>query len=129
MLILAGAAGSMRLSPESGTLLRPGRCDTFATLDSEHFQRCFVAWAAALTGAPAGVIAMDGKTSRRSYQKTGARAPIHMVSAFAARQRLVGLALHHRPPQQRPITVPHENASATIARAALDFTRVASGHP
>ncbi len=60
-----------------------------ATLDAERFQQCFVAWVAAVTGAPAEVIAIDGKTSRRSYQKTGAKAPIHMVSAFAARQRLV----------------------------------------
>ena len=35
------------------------------------------------------MIAIDGKTLRRSYQKKGAKAPIHMVSAFAARQRLV----------------------------------------
>ncbi len=63
--------------------------DIFATLDAEAFQRCFVAWASALTGAPADVIAIDGKTSRRSYQKKGAKAAIHMVSAFAARQRLV----------------------------------------
>ena len=28
--------------------------DIFATLDAEAFQRCFVAWVAALTGAPAG---------------------------------------------------------------------------
>ena len=32
---------------------------------------------------------MTGKTSRRSYQKKGSLNPIHMVSAFAARQRLV----------------------------------------
>ena len=63
--------------------------DIFATLEAEAFQRCFVAWVAALTGVPADVIAIDGKTLRRSYQKKGAKAPIHMVSAFAARQRLV----------------------------------------
>jgi predicted transposase YbfD/YdcC len=63
--------------------------DILATLDATAFQRCFVAWVAALTGAPAEVIAIDGKTLRRSYQKKSAKAPIHMVSAFAARQRLV----------------------------------------
>jgi len=63
--------------------------DILATLDAEQFQRCFVAWVAALTGAPADVIAIDGKTVRRSGHKKGAKAPIHMVSAFAARQRLV----------------------------------------
>src|ERR1700680_1315525 len=63
--------------------------DIFATLDAGQFQRCFVAWIAALTGTSADVIAIGGKTLRRSYQKKGAKAPIHMVSAFAARQRLV----------------------------------------
>jgi predicted transposase YbfD/YdcC len=63
--------------------------DIFAVLDAEAFQRCFVSWVAALSGAPANVIAIDGKTSRRSYQKKGAKEAIHMVSAFATRQRLV----------------------------------------
>src|SRR5438445_1072009 len=55
--------------------------DILATLDAEQFQRCFVSWVASLTGAPAGVIATDGKTSRRSSPKKGCKAPIHMVSA------------------------------------------------
>jgi predicted transposase YbfD/YdcC len=63
--------------------------DIFATLDAQAFQRCFVAWVAALTNTPAEVIAIDGKTSRRSYQAKGSKEAIHMVSAFAARQRLV----------------------------------------
>jgi predicted transposase YbfD/YdcC len=63
--------------------------DILASLNPGEFQRCFVAWVAALIGVPEGVIAVDGKTVRRSYQKKGAKEAIHMVSAFAARQRLV----------------------------------------
>ena len=64
-------------------------------MDTEAFERCFVAWVAALTGVPTGVVAIDGKTVRRSGSKTSKRkkkdvkGPIHIVSAFAARQRLV----------------------------------------
>lgn len=63
--------------------------DIFASLDAEMFQHCFVSWVASITGTPSGVIAIDGKTVRRSGKRKEAKAPIHMVSAFAARQRLV----------------------------------------
>jgi predicted transposase YbfD/YdcC len=63
--------------------------DIFASLDAEAFRRGFVAWAAAMTKTPAQVIAIDGKTSRRAYRRKGSKEPIHIVSAFAARQRLV----------------------------------------
>lgn len=63
--------------------------DILATLDAEQFQGCFAAWVAAVTGVPEGVVAIDGKASRRSGRKGASRDSIHMVSAFAARQRLV----------------------------------------
>jgi predicted transposase YbfD/YdcC len=63
--------------------------DILAALDAEQFQRCFAAWVAAVTGMPEGVIAIDGKTSRRSGSKTKGKAAIHVVSAFAAHRRLV----------------------------------------
>jgi len=67
--------------------------DILATLDADQFQRCFVSWVAAVAGlpaeAPAEVIALDGKTARRSGRRSGGKAALHMVSAFAARQRLV----------------------------------------
>jgi predicted transposase YbfD/YdcC len=62
--------------------------DIFASLDPHAFRERFVAWVGALTKVPLEVIAIDGKTSRRSGRK-GGKETIHMVSAFAARQRLV----------------------------------------
>jgi predicted transposase YbfD/YdcC len=63
--------------------------DILAALNGEQFQRCFLAWAAAITGMPEGVIAIDGKTSRRSGSKSKNKTAIHVVSAFAAHRRLV----------------------------------------
>ena len=74
----------------SGTPAHDHLGDIFATLDAEAFQYCFVSWVAQLTGVSGDVIAIDGKTLRRSgHKKKDAPGPIHMVSAFAARQRLV----------------------------------------
>src|SRR3954452_2653446 len=63
--------------------------DILAVLDPEQFQRCFVAWMGAVSGVPGGVIAIDGKTVRRPAHTASGKAAIHMVSAFAAGQRLV----------------------------------------
>ena len=55
---------------EDGTPAHDHLGDILATLDTEAFERCFVAWVAAHTGVPAEVVAIDGKTVRRSGSKT-----------------------------------------------------------
>ncbi|HEX9759361.1 MAG TPA: ISAs1 family transposase [Candidatus Acidoferrales bacterium] len=63
--------------------------DTFArvlaALDPEAFERCFAAWIAALAGSSKGkLIAIDGKTLRRSADRANRKAAIHMVSAWVS---------------------------------------------
>lgn len=74
---------------EDGTPSHDQLGDIFAALDAGQFQSCFIAWVAGLTGLAPGVIAIDGKTLRRSYQEGGAKAPIHMISAWSSGQNLV----------------------------------------
>ena len=58
-------------------------------IDPALFEACFAAWATALRPDGADLIALDGKTLRRSGDSgTGAK-PIHLVSAWASTQRLV----------------------------------------
>jgi len=63
--------------------------NVFAVLDPEEFTRCFLSWVLSIPGLSTDVIAIDGKTSRRSGSKSNGQAAIHMVSAFATQQRLV----------------------------------------
>ncbi len=63
--------------------------DLYAALDAEAFQSCFIAWVGSLTSVGPDIVAIDGKTLRRAYQEGGAKAPIHMISAWSSRQRLV----------------------------------------
>ena len=62
----------------------------FAALDPKGFERAFREWVAGVIPAlrQGQVIAIDGKTSRRTTSKAAA-APLHMVSAFAAEVGLV----------------------------------------
>jgi predicted transposase YbfD/YdcC len=62
----------------------------FYLLRPEEFQRCFSAWIRAAMEITKGqVIAIDGKTLRRSYDTKTGKAAIHMVSAWASANRVV----------------------------------------
>lgn len=61
----------------------------FRLLDPAAFSQCFGRFLAGLGVAGAGVIAIDGKTLRRSFDKAAGTSPLHVVTAFASDQRLV----------------------------------------
>ena len=61
--------------------------DVMNALDPELFSACFVTWAEGLREDEPDIVALDGKTSRRA--RRGEEHPLHVVSAWAARQRLV----------------------------------------
>jgi DDE family transposase len=57
----------------------------FALLDPERLHQAFVAWMRALADCCQEVIALDGKTIRRSLDRADGTGPIHVVSAWASR--------------------------------------------
>jgi predicted transposase YbfD/YdcC len=60
-----------------------------AALDPALFKACFVRWVEGLREAEPDLIAIDGKTSRRTHARNKGLEPLHLVSAWASRQRLV----------------------------------------
>src|SRR4051812_43129902 len=56
----------------------------FAAIKPAEFEACLLSWITALHEVSGGqVVAIDGKTLRRSYDKASGKSAIHMVSAWA----------------------------------------------
>ena len=58
-------------------------------IDPALFEACFTTWAQSLRPDAPDLIALDGKTLRRSGDAGAGLKPIHLVSAWASTQRLV----------------------------------------
>ena len=59
-------------------------------LEPDAFEACFRAWVASICELiPGEVVAVDGKTLRRSHNRSKGLAALHMVSAFATANRVV----------------------------------------
>ena len=57
----------------------------FSRLDPEQFQSCFMDWTREVARLAQGeVVAIDGKTVRRSHDRSRGRQAIHLVSAWAS---------------------------------------------
>ena len=58
-------------------------------IDPALFEACFTSWARTLRADAPELIALDGKTLRRSGDEARNHKPLHVVSAWASTQRLV----------------------------------------
>jgi len=63
--------------------------EVIAVLDPDLFKTCFLTWVEGLRESEPDRVAIDGKTSRRTHDRRKGREPLHLVSAWASRQRLV----------------------------------------
>lgn len=62
----------------------------FARLNPSQFQSCFISWVQAVFQKTAGqVLAVDGKSVRRSHDRANGQEAIHIVSAWATANHLV----------------------------------------
>jgi len=61
----------------------------FSILNPDEFKKCFTSWIQSFQQALGNLIAIDGKTLRKSFDKANQQSAIHMVSAFASASKLV----------------------------------------
>jgi len=61
----------------------------FSLIVPEEFSKCFVAWTQAMAQKIEGVVAIDGKTLRRSFDSASQTSALHMVSAWSSENNLV----------------------------------------
>jgi predicted transposase YbfD/YdcC len=61
----------------------------FRLLDPAQFRLCFQRFMDRFAEACQGVVAIDGKTLRRSFDKASGKSALHMVAAWSCEQRMV----------------------------------------
>jgi predicted transposase YbfD/YdcC len=61
----------------------------FALIDPKEFEASFFQWVQGMSKTVKGVIAIDGKTLRRSHDHAAGKKALHLVSAWALENRLV----------------------------------------
>jgi predicted transposase YbfD/YdcC len=61
----------------------------FAHLDAQQCEQCFLSWVQSLNEKISGVVAIEGKTLRRSHDRGKGKKALHLVSAWASEARLV----------------------------------------
>src|SRR6266536_2529989 len=93
----------------------------FARLNPEEFRRCFLAWVRAVVGEPGEqVVAIDGKTLRRSHDRRAGKEALHLVSAWAPR---AGWSSVRSPPTRSRTRSPPSPSSCACSHSKARSSR------
>lgn len=99
-------------------------------LDPQLFSDCFMAWANELRPDAPDLVAIDGKTSRRSHDRPAGKAALHLLSAFATREKLVlgqeAVAPTSNEVTAIPVLLERLAASGMLAGALVSIDAIAS---
>jgi predicted transposase YbfD/YdcC len=88
-MALFGRAKEPSLRLPSGIPSHDTFSRVFRLLDPAQFHACFLRFVRRFAEATRGVVAVDGETLRRSFDRAADASPLHLVSARAVEQRLV----------------------------------------
>lgn len=100
---------------ENGIPVHDTVARVISTIKPEKLQNCFIDWMKSANCTTNGeVVAIDGKTIRRSFDKKSKKNAIHMVSAFAAKN---GVVLGQ-------IKTPEKSNEITAIPALLDLLEI-----
>lgn len=96
------------LSLENGLPSHDTFSRVFGLLEPAAFGRAFEAFLGELGADGPGVLAIDGKTLRRSIDRAAGRSPLHLVTAFGAEARVSLPSCHCRmnTPQKCRLKIP-----------------------
>ena len=97
----------------------------FAALDPAAFERCFLGWVQSLATATAGeVVAIDGKTLRRSHDRTNGQSALHLVSAWATANHLVLGQVASAEPTTEPAAIPRLLTALALEEAVVTIDAI-----
>jgi hypothetical protein len=61
----------------------------YSMINPDAFHACFLSWTKALSENNKGLVCLDGKVSRNSYDKYNKKEPLYLVNAWASENKLV----------------------------------------
>ncbi len=91
----------------------------FASMDPKEFQQAFLGWVEAVQTVTKRIVAIDGKTLRRSHEKN--KSPLHPVSAWAHENKMVLGQVRTREKSNETTAIPELLSVLELSRVHRDY--------